>query len=335
MKIEEITDYQKWTSFFNESGSPTFLQAWEWGELQKKNGHNVIRLGVFDSQKIIGIAQVIHMKARRGNFLFLPHGPLGDEKKILKVLVEHLRALGKEYKCSHIRISPILINSEVNVQTFRKLGFKNAATHMHAEHIWQLGIDMDEDKLLSEMRKTTRNLIRRAIKDDVKIELTTDRKALKNFMKTYAVTAKRENFTPFSKSFIDNEFAAFNERGHAVILNGRVGSSQKCLSSAIVLFTKSSGFYHQGASLHSKFPVTYLMQWTAILEAKKRGCKLYNFWGISPTDSIKHPWYGLTQFKKGFGGFQTDYLPTQDLALSGKYYLPYIFEKLVRLKRRL
>ena len=72
-----------------------------------------------------------------------------------------------------------------------------------------------------------------------------------------------------------------------------------------------------------------------IQEAKKRGCTLYNFWGVSPDNKPKHPWAGLSLFKKGFGGFEETYLHAQDKPLTKKYWLNYIIETVRRLKRRL
>ena len=83
-------------------------------------------------------------------------------------------------------------------------------------------------------------------------------------------------------------------------------------------------------------PVSYLLQWEAIREAKNRGCKLYDFWGfVDPQKYSKHPWAGPTLFKMGFGGEKFEYIETQDLPLSNKYWLTYFFEKLRKLKRGL
>jgi len=69
-------------------------------------------------------------------------------------------------------------------------------------------------------------------------------------------------------------------------------------------------------------PAAYLLQWEAIREVKSRGCKLYNFWGISD-ERRNHPWAGLTLFKKGFGGFSKEYLLAQDLPLRPFYWLSF------------
>lgn len=337
MKIEEITKKKDWQDYFEKALSPTFLQTWEWGEFQKKLGYSILRLGLFNDKKIEAIALVVKIKAKRGNFLFIPHGPLSAGDKIyLPQFRDHLIAIGKKEGFSYLRISPITINEPKNVKLFEKSGFVKAPTHMHAENIWVLDINKSEEDLLSQMRKTTRYLVKKALKDEIVIEKIVDKKAVSIFWKVYTTTAEREKFTPFSKNYIEKEFEAFNETGNAIFLTAYEKGKRKCLASALILFTKSGAFYHQGASVHSKLPVTYLMQWTAILEAKKRGCTLYNFWGIAPTGNEKHPWYGLTLFKKGFGGYQIDYIPAQDLIISPlPYYLTYLCEKLLRWKRNL
>ena len=105
----------------------------------------------------------------------------------------------------------------------------------------------------------------------------------------------------------------------------------------MIIFHSKRGFYHQGASLPSKAPVSYLLQWEAIKEAKRRGCERYNFWGIVPDtkENANHPWKGLSLFKKGFGGYEKDYLKTKDYPLSFRYWLVYVFEKIRKRKRHL
>jgi len=108
------------------------------------------------------------------------------------------------------------------------------------------------------------------------------------------------------------------------------------VAGALMVFCSGVGFYHQAASLekYAKLSIPYLLQWEAIKEAKKRGCKMYDFWGYVDPKS-KHPWAGPTLFKMGFGGKPYLYVKTQDLPLSWRYWPTYIFERLRRVKRRL
>jgi len=338
METKEIVNQTVWLKFFEENGSPSFLHSWEWGEIQKKLDYNVLRIGISDKGCLEAIALVVKIRSKRGDFLFVPHGPLingSNIKNIIKALKEYLIEIAKQENFSFIRIASTLENNEDNRNIFEQLGFKKAPIYMHSENLWVLplteSVYKTDEQLLASMRKTTRYLIRKAQKDGVTIEKRNDENAPDDFYKIYEETVRREKFVPFSKNYIKEEFEEFNKTGNVIFLFGGVKNTR--LASALIIFTKSTAFYHQGASIHSKIPVTYLLQWEAIKEAKNRGCQFYNFWGIAPDENLRHPWAGLTSFKKGFGGKQINYLLTQDYIVSPKYYLTYVTEKIIRWKR--
>jgi lipid II:glycine glycyltransferase (peptidoglycan interpeptide bridge formation enzyme) len=370
MNITEIQQKKDWDRFFNLVDSPTFLQSWEWGKFQESLGYPTIRIGIYDNQHLIAITQIIKIKAKRGNFLFIPHGPLFKPKTpskkiktIIKALINHLEKIAKKEGYSFIRIAPISINTPENRLIFRQLGFKTAPIYMHAETVWQLPLTSAEEVILANMRKTTRYLIKKAIRENVVVEKRLDNKVVDDFYQIYAETARREKFVPFSKKYIQNEFATFKKTGNALFLFANIDKNthfeatwevrskastptgaEKCgvektpIASALIIFTKSTAFYHQGASLHTKVPATYLLQWEAIKEAKKRGCLYYNFWGIYDEQNQRTPksWQGLTLFKTGFGGEKIAYLPTQDYITNPYRYLTtFLWEKLLLLRRKI
>lgn len=339
MNIDEISLKKVWDNYFNTFQSPSFLQSWEWGEVQKNLGYDVVKVSISQGNTIHAISQIIKIRSRRGNFLFIPHGPIIYTKipninklnLILKELLQYLIVIAKNERFDFIRIAPILIDSQMNRQIFIDLGCKTAPIYMHAERTWVLDIDKSEEELLQNMRKTTRYMIHRAVRDKVVIEERSDQQALHDFWKIYQETAAREQFIPYSPTYLMNEYEEFHKTGNALFLFGKVEDT--ILASALIVFTKSSGFYHQGASIHSKFPVPYRMQWEAIKEAKKRGCSLYNFWGIKQKGRTPKDWDGLTMFKTGFGGRQIDFVPTQDYIISPKYYFTFVYEKYLAYKR--
>ena len=338
-QIREISNKQVWEDFLFECKEKTFLDSWNWGEFQKTMGEKIWRFGVFEQDKLIAVVLVIKVVAKRGTFLFVPHGPniKNPKSKILKIFSEKLRKLAKEENCSFIRVSPIWERRAENIQVFKDLGFRNAPIHMHPEITWELDITPSEEELLWGMRKTTRYLIKQGLKNnDVEIVQSHNIEDVEKFNKLYQETVVRHSFAPFPLNYLENEFLAFNSDSQISIFLGKYKG--EIVSSAMIIFWQDMAFYHQGASSHkySKIPVSYLMQWEAIKEAKKRGCKAYNFWGITPElSSKKHPWHGLTLFKKGFGGYKKEYVKTQDLVISKKYWLNYIIERLRKYKRGL
>jgi len=341
MEIKEINNKEVWENFLLRCEEKTFLNSWNWGEFQKLEGNKIWRLGVYENGELIGIALVVRIKAKRGTFLFVPHGPniINPPSQILNSLLIKLKEIAKEEKASFIRISPIWQRNEENIKVFRDLGFEDAPIHMHPEITWELDIRPKEEELLMGMRKTTRYLIKQALKNsDIKIIKSQNIENLKKFNEIYYTTARRHKFVPFSPNYLKNQFLCFLPDNQSILIF--LGEYKgKIISSAIVVYWQGIGFYHHGASLSeynsNKVPVSYLIQWEAIREAKNRGCQKYNFWGIAPGDKKNHPWLGLSLFKKGFGGSKKEYLKTQDLPLSWIYWPTFIFEKLRKNKRHL
>ena len=362
--IKEITQKEVWEGFLIECKEKTFLDSWNWGEFQRKMGNKIWRFGIYKkNENLLALALVIKIKAKRGIFLFVPHGPVirtlprpfsgnsvesgsWQSQELLRFLVEKLKEIAKEENCSFVRISPILARNEENIKIFKNLGFREAPIHMHPELTWELDIRAPESELLMNMRKTTRYLIRQGVKNkDIEIVQSRKTEDIKRFNELYQQTAYRHHFTPFSLRYLQNEFLAFNPDNQISIFLGRYKG--EIISSAMIIFWQGTAFYHQGASSHKypKVPVSYLLQWEAIKEAKKRNCKIYNFWGIAPItiencklkiENLKgHPWYGLTLFKMGFGGYKKEYVKTQDFVISKRYWLNYIVEKIRKYRRGL
>ena len=346
MEVKEINNKEIWENFLSECKEKTFLNSWNWGEFQRKEGNKIWRLGAYDNEQIVGGTLIIKVEARRGTFLFVPHGPSareqgrGNRKQILEVLLEELKKIVKEEGASFIRVASIWERNEENVRIFREIGFKEAPIHMHPEVTWEMDIKPSEENLLMDMRKTTRYLIRQGLKDqDLTIIQSKKIEDVEVFNRLYQATVNRHHFVPFSLDCLKNEFETFLPDNQILTFLARY--KDEVIASAIMVFWQKIGFYHHGASSlkYPKVPASYLLQWEAIKEAKKRGCEFYNFWGIADKseeskDFKKHPWAGLTLFKKGFGGYKKEYVKTQDLILSQKYWLNYIIEKLRKIKRR-
>jgi len=340
MEIKEILKKETWENFLKEIKEKTFLQSWNWGEFQKSLGQKVWRFGFFEKDTLLGSALVIKVSAKRGNFLFVPHGPLIKEEKfslkkeVLKNLFLKLKELGKKEKVHFLRIAPLWQRNKENDQLFSFLGFKNAPIFLHPEITWELSLEKkDENDILKGMEKRQRWSIKKAIKEKAEVIKSQDEKDLKIFLDLYFKTAKRHHFVPFSKDYLQREFHVFKKDNQVMIFLGK--HQGKYLAGAFVIFWQNRAFYHHGASIKSKVPLSSLLQFFAIKEAIKRRCSFYNFWGIAESEDKSHPWYGLTFFKKGFGGEKKVYLRTKDYPLSFCYLLNYVVEKIRRKKRRL
>lgn len=352
MELKEITNKNEWENFLLQCAEKTFLQSWNWGEFNEKMGSKIWRFGAYNKENLISVALVLKISARRGTFLFIPHGPVvtelipaRDKKEILELILIHLSDIAREEKASFIRISPILSDNEENRNIFIDLGFRNAPMHASAyEATWKLDIYPSDEELLKNMRKTTRYLIKKTSENpDISIEKSADPKNVEIYQKLNKEVSKRQHFVPFSAESIKNEFEIFKKRPgdpsgypEIVFLFGKC--KDEIAAGAMIIFWSGIAFYHQAASLgkFAKFSIPYLLQWEAIKEAKNKGCLVYDFWGFTDPEKFpKHPWAGPALFKMGFGGYKKEYIKTQDFVISKKYWINYIIESMRKARRGL
>ena len=341
MEIKEIQDKKIWEDFLFGCEDKTFLQSWNWGDLNKAMGNKIWRLGIYDGE-LIGTALVSKIAARRGTFLLIQHGPnVKSQKqnlKVLSALLKYLKKLGKKEGAAFIRMNPLWEDNPENQNIFKNLCFKTAQMHANAyEATWKLDMSLPEKDLLSDMRKTNRFLIRQAQKNpEIEISKSNEMKDVACYDKLNKEVAKHQRFVPFSLNFVKNEFDVLSKDNQILLFFGKYKG--EVVASALVVFWSGIAFYHQAAlsPKYHKVPVAYLLQWEAIKEAKERGCKMYDFWGfVDPKENPNHPWAGPTLFKMGFSGELFRYLKTQDFPLSKKYWLTFAFEKLRKIKRSL
>ncbi|HDS11588.1 MAG TPA: peptidoglycan bridge formation glycyltransferase FemA/FemB family protein [Candidatus Wirthbacteria bacterium] len=355
--VKQVSDSKKWEAFVRHFSPNNFLQSWAFGQFNKADGDEMLPLGVFDGENQVAAALFIKIMAKRGNYYACAAGPLvqfkiqnskfkisesnadagGDEfdreyyAQIIQALVGYLKQQDKGM--DFIRIRPTLVQSEDNQALFESLGFRPAPMHLHAERSWVLDLSPTEDDLLKNMRKNTRYYVNRAPKDGVSVRISQDLADVDILYDLQQETVSRQHFVAFSRQYFQELFKAFRPADQVAMF---VADYQgKPLAAAMINYYGDMAVYHYAASSseNRKIPGAYAILWEAIKEAKRRGCKYFNFWGVVGEDEKNHPWHGLSQFKRGFGGQEVWYLHAQDYPLNWKYPLIRWFEAW-RKKRR-
>ena len=329
ISVKEIDSKEVWEKFILAHPEANFLQSWSWGEFHKALGKKIHRTGFFKDDKLEGVMQSVVEDAKRGRYLTVPAGPIIDweDRLIVKTFVDEIRKIAKEDGCVFVRVRPQLVSSDFSKKLFAKYKFVNAPTHLHAELTSQLNLNKSEDEIMSNMRKATRYEIRKGISQNIVIEKTLDLSLIKKFYDLQIETSKRQKFVSFSYKFLYEQFRVFVENGNAVLYSAKF--KNKLLAQAFIIFYGAEAVYHYGATTNEgrKYPGAYLIQWEVIKEAKRRGMKRYNLWGVSPEGQKSHRFYGISVFKRGFGGLDYEYLHAQDLILNyPRYAINYIIE---------
>src|SRR5258706_15996399 len=100
LTIREITNKKVWQTFIEKkyTGFPPFFQSWNWGEVQKKLGFTVARVGLYENENLVGIAQAVFVFAKRGNYIHLRHGPvfLSQKSFYYKKMFAYFARIAKE-----------------------------------------------------------------------------------------------------------------------------------------------------------------------------------------------------------------------------------------------
>lgn len=334
LKIEEIKNKKPWEGFLDKTEFYPFFQSWDWGEVQKKLGFDILRFGLFDDKDMVSVFLIVDVNAKRGHYLHLRHGPvLNDFKeKYFDEVVNFSKKTARDRNASSIRISPLIKEGSIDRNFFKKTGFINAPIHnMDAQNCWVLDINKKDEQILKEMRKTHRYLIRKAQNMGIKIIRSKNLSDIKDFINIYNQLSVRKHFVPHRG--IKEEFEILSKNDEAALFLAEY--HKKIISGAVVVFIGNTAIYHHGVSAeeYRDIPASYLVQWEAIREARKRGKSTYNFWGIVPVDKPNHPWKGITLFKTGFGGKRMDFIHAQDLPLNIRYWKSYLIEYITKLKK--
>ncbi|MCF7844847.1 MAG: peptidoglycan bridge formation glycyltransferase FemA/FemB family protein [Kiritimatiellales bacterium] len=328
MMISQATNQQEWDEFLAAQPYSPFLQSWTMGEVYRDIGEEPVRLEIREGNELKGICQALVVPARRGKHLAVPYGPvlnfeIRNSNFEINQLIQDLKRIGKENGCAFIRLSPFWKASTEKIKDT-----KLSPLHLLAEHIWYLDLkDKSEDELMKNMRQNHRNLIRRAAKEGVEVIASSNpTEDIKEFFKLYDETRKRHHFVPYPNNFITSQLNHFSTRGEATLYLAKYQG--EVLAASVHMHFGGETSYHHGASTHKypKIPASYLLQWTAITDAIKRGDHMYNFWGIAPEGAKKHPFGGVTLFKKGFGGDLLELQHCCDLPVKSSYYATRAFE---------
>ena len=209
-----------------------------------------------------------------------------------------------------------------------------------------LDLAPDEDALLGAMKSKWRYNVRYAAKHGVTVRAVHAGDdgfdaALDSFYALYETTASRDGIGLHPKAY----YRDLLERGAPP--SSRAGAPDAAddsrtlvtlyiashegedLAAIITLFNSTEAVYLYGCSGNVKRNLmpAYLVQWTAICDAKRYGCSVYDFYGIPPTGDEGHPMHGLYLFKTGFGGREIHRPGSFDVPLGTLYQLYTLLER--------
>jgi lipid II:glycine glycyltransferase (peptidoglycan interpeptide bridge formation enzyme) len=297
------TEAVSWDRELAERMSPSpLLQTWAWGEVQSRAGWAVgrVRLEGGGAMASVQVRRVGPVKEA-----YVPRGPVPATREAMESLVAWARAK----RFARLRVEPEAPAEFGGV--LRDLGFAGAEPTQPANtRVVGLG---DPAAVLAAFDRGTRYNIRLAERRGVAVDEGADAEVL---AQQSAAVEQREAISlpspayyrlllgllPWCRTYVARH-PQTNEALCAVLVARHDGRGYN-------LFAGRSG-------AHADLKANDLAHWRAISGCAESGLADYDLWGVPPAGAgPDHPWHGLGQFKKGFGGREIDYPGAWQLVLS-------------------
>lgn len=330
------TDEDAWDDFALANGG-CFLQSWGWSQFQEAAGNEVFRVRLDEhdgDQRTTAQFLVVALALPMGQRVsYVPRGPLvlaGEGKARFRASLSAVLDAARRQGSLFARLEPPMPVGEgpVTADDLRGWGLE-ATRHVAPDCTSVVDLARGEGELLAAMHQKTRYNIRVAERNGVVVSEAEYANAhllrhdTEVFWRLLSATAERDAFSLHPRGYYEKMVEVLNprhRRGNALAVR-LFFASHEGVPVAAGLFAEygDTVTYLHGASLSAKRQVMapHLLHWEVMRDAKRRGFKKYDFWGVAPEDARDgHPWAGITRFKVGFGGARVSYHGTWEMPVS-------------------
>ena len=299
-----------------------FLQSKEWETFERSLGHTTFRQKSPDFEYL-----AIKKPTKLGPYLFVPYGPVLDTtqpEKSLRKALESLVGLAKDQKAIFTRLEPTYAFS---ASTLAHMGLTKTKD-IDPARTWRLNLSPAKEDLILGFSHGTRLGHNQFPRKHLSTEVSHDPKDIKELVRLQTALAHRKGITAYDQSYLMNELKQPFASLYLVHLKDPETKTDQIVAASLFFddTANKTRYYMQSASdpAYKNLPTTVGLLCQSIFDAKAKGLKYFDFWGIAPDDApADHPWAGFTRFKKSFGGFPVDYSGTYDLVLSKQKYTLY------------
>ena len=355
MKFTELTP-KEFEKFAKNSPYKSFMQTEKIAKYREMNGWKTYFLGVKEGENILAATMLVSKKTFLKKSLFLaPGGPLLDleNTKLTNFFFENLLKFVKKYQGFSLHISPYYelverdrngelvengFNHEKALKNLEKFGFRPVKNASQPKYLFVMDLNnRDSDEIFADLKRNTRNHIRKAEKQGVKIrELKKDK--LKHLKNITSSTASRRDFTDQPLSYYEKMYDLFAPEGEVKFLlaEAEIDGKMTDLSAAMFMLYGDEIVYLFSGSDEKymrDYNAQYLIQWYMIKYASEKSFSRYNFYGINGLPDPNSKDYGIYDFKKGFGGKVVELIGSFELSVNKPVFS--LYKLLSNLKSRL
>lgn len=315
-RVNDEFDQKIWNQFVETHGpaSGRFLQSWQWGVFQRFLGFPTDRWAVCDEDHLLAVATVMsHHVTGFGLYAYCPRGPVvtNNYERMTTELAKHY---GRSF---FFRCDP---PTDVDEK-----GDWQKTISIQPEQTWMTNLSISQGELLDRTHKKTRYNIKLA--ERAGIEIHFDMHEVETVWPLFEQTATRGRFHLHNKTHYTrlletipfSFFATAWQDGRPIAAN------------IMIDFAGVRTYLHGASSYeHRALMAPHLLHWELIKNAKAKGLRFYDWWGVSPIDQSHHSWSGISRFKRSFPGQDVIYPGTYDLVQKSFWYTLYQLARKMR-----
>jgi len=302
--VDTCTNKDEWDEELLGRGAHP-LQLWGWGEVKAAHNWQVERVFVRKDNTIIGAAQILirHLPRPFNTLAYIPRGPVCKGKDTEDVLAELAAYVKSTYK-------PVALTIEPDWEEEGRLeGWKHASNTILIPRTLILDLTKQEDELLANMTKKTRQYIRKSAGEAIEVRRVKGREELNACLAIYKQTAERAHFDLHDDPYYYDVFDKLGEHSpmFAAFSNNKPVAFLWLAISQDTAFELYGGMNDEGQQLRAN----YALKWHTIQTMKKWGIERYDFNGLLND--------GVSTFKQGFADHENMLAGTYDKPLSPLY----------------
>lgn len=314
MNIINVATQQQWEEYLNQCPKKTFLQTWQWGELQKAQGNDIQRLAILNEEELVGITLCVIQKSLLSKYVYCPRGPLMKENtphNYEKVLTE-LKQYWNQKGIYQLKIDPSFVEDKEIALVPKRLGFQHSINFVQSETNWMIDLVGNTEEELFEwckthdMSKNYPTYIRKARKEGVEISFSKDLEDWKLFHSYLTKSGEKKSFEVKPLKYFTNLYEYLGKDTDIVRLG--IAKREGNVLAMILITTygdEVSCLYSAQTDIDTKLRAPMLLRWECMLLGQREHLARFNNWGVLPEHKYKPgtPGFGYSQYKRGFGGY--------------------------------
>lgn len=297
----------EWDEFLERYPNAHVLQTAAWGTLKSDFEWQAAWLEVGG---MVGAQVLFHQLPLGYTLGYIPKGPVGyrgADPELLDAFWSELDVLCKQRQAVFVKVEPDLwegAGTEINPPA----GYNLSQHAIQPQRTLVVDLSGDEETILRRMKQKTRYNVRLAGRKGVEVRPWDD---VAGFCQMMLVTGERDAFGVHTQEYYQRAYELFQPRGECELLFAVYEDTP--LAAVMVFAHGDRAWYFYGASSgeHRNLMPTYLVQWEAMMWARKQGCREYDLWGVpdAGTQTLEAQFmeradglWGVYRFKRGFGG---------------------------------